>query len=259
MIEESLGGIELSIARWSAWAPGLSTPAAWEKWAADTLDPSLHAEKPDVSFVPAMLRRRLSSLSRMVFHVAATCLDGEALPDAYVYCSRYGEYERGFEILAGLARQESVSPAAFSHSVHNTSASLFSIDRGDSAPYTALAAGAATLESAFLEAWTLLKSGEAGRVLLIYHDEPLPPLYKGQETNVTQNCALALLLQPSKTSLETDQLELSWQGSPADSPLPLEADDPALQVVRLLINGGEPFTNDTGRLIWQWTKHARAA
>ena len=259
MDEKSSDGVALAVVRWSAWAPGLSTPAAWEKWAAGALDPSPHAEKPDVSFVPAMLRRRLSSLSRTVFHVAATCLDGEAPPDAYVYCSRYGEYERSFEILSGLAQHETVSPAAFSHSVHNTSASLFSIAREDPAPYTALAAGAATLESAFLEAWTLLKSGEAGRVLLICHDEPLPPLYKEQETNVTLNCALALLLQPCKTDFDADQLEVSWQGSPVGSPLPLKADDPALQVVRLLINGGEPFKNDTGRLIWQWTKRARAA
>lgn len=259
MIEESPDGVELAIVRWSAWAPGLSTPAAWEKWATGTLDLSPHAEKPDVSFVPAMLRRRLSSLSRMVFHVATGCLDSKAPPDAYVYCSRYGEYERGFEILSGLARQETVSPAAFSHSVHNTSASLFSITREDPAPYTALAAGAATLESAFLEVWTLLKSQEARRVLLVYHDEPLPSLYREQETNVTINCALALLLQPCEADLKADQLQLSWQGSPTDTSVSPEANDPALQVLRLLINGGDPFTNDTGRLIWRWTKRARTA
>ena len=259
MVEESPGGVELAVVRWSAWAPGLSTPAARGKLAAGTRDLPPHAEKPDVSFVPAMLRRRLSSLSRMVFHVATRCLDSEAPPDAYVYCSRYGEYERGFEILSGLARQETVSPAAFSHSVHNTSASLFSIDRRDPAPYTALAAGAATLESAFLEAWTLLKSGEAGRVLLVYHDEPLPPLYKEQETNVTLNCALALLLQPCGADFNAHQLKLSWQESPIDSSVPLEANDPALRVLRLLIHEGDPFTNDTGRLIWRWTRRAGAA
>ena len=259
MIDEPLGSIDLAVVRWSAWAPGLSEVTAWKKWAAGTRDLSPQPEKPDVSFVPAMLRRRLSSLSRMAFHVAAQCLDSGAPPDAYVFCSRYGEYERSFEILSGLARQEAVSPAAFSHSVHNTSASLFSIDREDPAPYTALAAGAATLESAFLEAWSLLKSQEAGRVLLVYHDEPLPPLYKEQDTNVTLNCALALVLQLSDADLKTDRLRLSWQGSPDDSSLPLEANDPALGVLRLLINGGDPFTNDTGRLVWSWTRRAGTA
>lgn len=259
MIDEPLGSIDLAVVRWSAWAPGLSEVSAWKEWAAGTRDLSPDPEKPDVSFVPAMLRRRLSSLSRMAFHVAAQCLDSGPPPDAYVFCSRYGEYERSFEILSGLARQEAVSPAAFSHSVHNTSASLLSIDREDPAPYTALAAGAATLESAFLEAWALLNSQEAGRVLLVYHDEPLPPLYKEQETNVTLKCALALVLQPCEAGLEADRLRLSWQGTPDDAPLPLEANDPALRVVRLLIDGGDPFTNDTGRLVWSWTRHAGAA
>lgn len=259
MIDEPLDSIDLAVVRWSAWAPGLSEVSAWKEWAAGTRDLSPDPEKPDVSFVPAMLRRRLSSLSRMAFHVAAQCLDSGPPPDAYVFCSRYGEYERSFEILSGLARQEAVSPAAFSHSVHNTSASLLSIDREDPAPYTALAAGAATLESAFLEAWALLNSQEAGRVLLVYHDEPLPPLYKEQETNVTLKCALALVLQPCEADLKADRLQLSWQGTPDDSSLPLEVNDPALRVLRLLIDGGDPFTNDTGRLAWSWTRRAGAA
>ena len=259
VINEPLNGVELAVVRWSAWAPGLSTQADWEKWAAGKRDLSPRSEKPDVSFVPAMLRRRLSSLSRMVFHVATACLDSGAQPDAYVYSSRYGEYERSFGILSDLARQEAASPAAFSHSVHNTSASLFSIDRKDPAPYTALAAGAGTLESAFLEAWSLLKSQEAGCVLLVHHDEPLPPLYKVQTTNVTLRCALALVLQLCETDLKADQLQLSWQGSRADTPLPFEADDPVLRVLQLLISGGDPFTNDTGRLVWSWTRRAGTA
>lgn len=259
MINEPLSSVDLAVVRWSAWAPGLSEVSDWNDWAAGTRDISSQPEKPDVSFVPAMLRRRLSSLSRMVFNVAARCLDGDSSPDAYVFCSRYGEYERTFGILSDLARREAVSPAAFSHSVHNTSASLFSIDREDPAAFTALAAGAATLETAFIESWSLLQSQEASRVLLVYHDEPLPPLYDEQVTNVTERCALALVLQPCEANPKTDRLQLSWEGNSSDSSLPIEADDPALRVLRMLINGGDPFTNDTGRLLWSWAWRAGAA
>jgi len=257
--DKALDSVELAVVRWSAWAPGLTGMADWNQSAAGTCKPSPPPEKPDVSFVPAMLRRRLSSLSRMAFHVAAACHDREAPPDAYVYSSRYGEYERSFEILSGLARQEAVSPAAFSHSVHNTSASLFSINQKDPTSYTALAAGAATLESAFLEAWTLLRSQEACRVLLVFHDEPLPPLYEGQETNVTEKYALAIILQPCEVAPKAKRLRLSWRKSAAAPSLPSDTNDPALRVLRLLINGGDPVTNNAGRLVWNWVRRAGAA
>src|SRR3546814_20596720 len=69
-----------------------------------------------------------------------------------IFCSRYGEYARAFEILNSMAEGEPVSTNAFSLSVHNTVSSLFSIARGDSTHSTALAAGPATLEEGFLEA-----------------------------------------------------------------------------------------------------------
>ena len=248
-----------AIVRWSAWAPGLGEATDWDKCAAGACDLSPPSEEPDVSFVPAMLRRRLSVMSRMAFHVTAACLDVETLPDAYVFSSRYGEYERSFEILSSLARQEEVSPTAFSLSVHNTSASLFSIYHEDPTTYTALAAGATTLELAFLESWSLLKSQEACRVLLVYHDEPLPPLYGEQETNVTQKCALALVLQPCDVDPKADRLHISWRGSPDGSSLPLEANDPSFIDEIGQIDGGDPIQNDTGRLTWNWARHAGAA
>src|SRR3546814_19479787 len=68
-----------------------------------------------------------------------------------IFCSRYGEYARAFEILNSMAEGEPVSPNAFSLSVHNTVSSLFSIARGDRTHSTAMAAGASTLEGGFLE------------------------------------------------------------------------------------------------------------
>ena len=61
--------INFNIAAWRAWAPGLDSVADWQAWSQrpGVLAPSNAA--PDVSFLPAMQRRRLSRLARMAFSV----------------------------------------------------------------------------------------------------------------------------------------------------------------------------------------------
>ena len=61
--------INFNIAQWRAWAPGLDSVDAWRDWCQA---PTLLAQSdaaPDVSFLPAMQRRRLSRLARMAFSV----------------------------------------------------------------------------------------------------------------------------------------------------------------------------------------------
>ncbi|EPN11963.1 hypothetical protein A249_11367, partial [Pseudomonas syringae pv. actinidiae ICMP 18804] len=51
--------ITFNIARWQAWAPGLASADDWQQW---SLNPTLLETSdaaPDVSFLPAMQRRRL--------------------------------------------------------------------------------------------------------------------------------------------------------------------------------------------------------
>jgi hypothetical protein len=244
--------IELSVTNWAAWAPGLPDKSAWYAWADGEKQTILEPDEPDVKFVAPLMRRRLSSLSRMAFRVATDCLNSEHRPASIVFCSRYGEYRRSFEILKNLAAAEPASAAAFSMSVHNTAASLFAIENKQTRPTNAIAGGDATLETAFLEAGSLLNEHPAASVLVVYHDEPLPELYRNQPTTVMNRLAFAMLLQQPSATRNTIDLGLSWGTDRSASKLPKTPLDPALRVLKLLLRGGAPVILDTGRLMWTW-------
>ncbi len=248
---ESRDQISLAIQRWSAWTPGLSTPAEWRSWAEGARRIG-GLEPPDVAFVAPLLRRRLSSLSRMAFRVAADCLD-ETDDVAYVFCSRYGEYHRSFGILTDIAQGSPASAAAFSTSVHNTAASLFAIENKHTSPAISVAGGDATLETGFIEAWSQLESGAANAILLVYHDEPLPPLYSEQRTTVQHPAAIAMLLKSAQEGDPSDTLHLRWDSSDANSATPAPPTDPALSVLKSLLTNGGPVEFDSGRLVWTWS------
>ena len=145
-----------------------------------------------MSFLPALLRRRLDRVGRMALHVAWRCSEGHSgLP--LVFASRHGSLARTVELLNGLARDEPLSPAAFSLSVHNSTAGLFSISRADRSPATALAAGSWTLAAALLEGVGMLTEG-ARAVLVVYADEALPLEYRAYVEPDEPVFALGLLL-----------------------------------------------------------------
>ncbi|MBT4428776.1 MAG: 3-oxoacyl-ACP synthase [Rhodospirillaceae bacterium] len=243
--------VELEVMRWSAWAPGLEDAPSWRAWAGGTKCISGEI-KPDVRFVERLLRRRLSPLNRMAFRVAADCLEGDETHPHSVFCSRYGEFSRAFEILNNLVGEEPVSPMTFSLSVHNTASSLFSIMRQDTSHSTALAAGEASLEAGFLECWTLLKERVAPTALLVYCDQTLPEMFSTQENSVCDNAALAFLLRLPEVE-ESQALSLSWCSSRNNpSGVMRAADNSALRVLKLLLTGGEPIASNFGRLTWEW-------
>jgi hypothetical protein len=151
-------------------------------------------QQPDVGFLPALQRRRLSRLARMLFHVAWPIAETQpALP--LVFASRHGETPRTLALLTDLAHDEPLSPTQFSLSVHNAIIGQWSILRGDSSEMTALAAEGDGLEQAMLEASTLLGEG-APAVLLVIAEEAAPALYAPYIDDVPFPYALALLLKP---------------------------------------------------------------
>ena len=147
--------ITFNIAQWRAWAPGLASVDDWHQWSRrPTLLPASD-EAPDVSFLPAMQRRRLGRMARMAFAVGWPLAEGyEQLP--LVFVSRHGETPRTFDILRDLAADEPLSPTQFSLSVHNAVIGLWSIMRGSTSEMTALAAAGDGLEHGVFEAATLL-------------------------------------------------------------------------------------------------------
>ncbi|MDF1790471.1 MAG: beta-ketoacyl synthase chain length factor [Thalassobaculaceae bacterium] len=251
----------LAVTRWSAWSFGLGPDRNWQVWSKDGLHVQA-AEKPDVQFVKPILRRRLNPLTRMAFRVSADCLAGaEAAQDAGrvgVFCSRFGEFGRAFEMLGDLAAGAHVSPASFSLSVHNTIASLFSIHRQDTAPYTAVAAGETSLEAGFLEAWSLLRDGTARSVLLVYCDDPLPEFYATQAEGAAP-LAIALLLTLPEASPEMPCLALSWARSDAEEPERQGAPTSPLDLIPLLLRRRETMRVSAERLTWSWYRHAAVA
>ena len=190
----------------------------------------------------------------MALRVAWDCVATDGHGCASIFCSRYGEFTRSFEILQTLARNEPVSPMSFSQSVHNASAGLFAIARRDRAPSSALAAGTETLEAAFVEAWSMLTIGEVPAVLVVYVDEPLPRLYAEQPTTVGRAAAFAMLLTRPESGRTSGRLRLAWRVADGEATRePMR--DPAPRLLRLLLAGGEPVTIASYRLVWTWSRH----
>lgn len=246
-------GVTLSVRRWSAWAPGLQGVEAWRRWASG--ERSIEGDaSPDVGFVPPLLRRRLGRETRSAFRVAEDCLQGEVSTPAYVFCSRYGEFTRTFDLLSALAEETPLSANAFSMSVHNTAASLFSINRGDHGVSSSVASGESTLETAFVEAWSLLSAGEAETALIVYFDAPLPDGYRQRGAGLDHPLAVAMLVELSKDEDCQTGLSLRWNATDER----LESDGglggSALGIVRLLLEPGPPIESAVGRMRWEWSR-----
>lgn len=165
--------MKVSLSRWAAWAPGIDTPEAWTAWANTPV--AIGAEGvPDASFLPAMLRRRCTPLTRTMLAAAFRCLEAEELPRLRsVFASRHGSINESIGLLENVARGEKLSPAVFSHTVHNAQAALFSIAAGNTAASSSLSAQEDTWPCAFVEALAMLERDPDAPVLLVVGDVPL--------------------------------------------------------------------------------------
>ena len=251
------------IEQWRAWAPGLESADDWRRWrdaplclsaaaeqplpqqgATQTVAAQPSAAQPDVSFLPAMQRRRLSHLARMAFQVAWPLADahGEQLP--LVFVSRHGETPRTLAIIKDLANDEALSPTQFSLSVHNAVIGLWSIMRGDTSEMTALAGENDGLEHGVLEACTLLGEG-APAVLLVVAEEQPPALYEPYIEDVPFSYAVALLLTPG----DDWRLQLRNVDGPA-------AEWPhALNLLRALVGEQHLLQHHWKSRQWTWSRN----
>lgn len=180
------------LSRWSGWLPGVRTHAEWRAWHEQGALPEQGGPAPDISFVPALLRRRCSAATRAAL-AAARAAAGEGyahLPS--LFASRHGEAETTLEILKTLARQELVSPTDFSLSVHNAASGLYSISSSNRSRSTAIAARERTFTAALLEIGCQLDD-ETPALLAVISDEALPELYRPACTEDSPFFALALL------------------------------------------------------------------
>ena len=234
--------IQFEIDQWQAWAPGLASADDWANWARDPHELESSDAQPDVSFLPAMQRRRLSRLARMVFAVATPLAAGHP-PMPLVYASRHGETARTFAILNDLASDEPLSPTQFSLSVHNAIIGLWSIQQKDTSEMTALAAEGDGLEHAVLEAALLLAEGAPEVLVVVAEDQP-PGVYAPWISDVSFPYAVALLLKPGGT------WHLSLEAT--EPTLPRAPHPHAITLVRALLNGEPTLQNRWGSRQWNW-------
>ena len=152
------------------------------------------AERPDVSFVPPMERRRLTGVERAALAVAHRAL-AEFTDDPVrrripvVFASRWGEIGPTVKLLQPLHVSGEMSPAGFSNAVHNAAPGHLSLLMGNKAPYTAIAAGPDTYDMGLLEASTY-----PGKVLFVYAEEETPAFYQSEFPSVQTAHAVALVI-----------------------------------------------------------------
>lgn len=250
-------GVTFSIVSHAAWAPGLTTPEAWAQWARAP-HRIVTGEEPGVKAMPAMLRRRAGFLGKMALEVAYRCLDGRgdgsedrAANIPTVFCSRHGEVSRALELLSDLARGDALSPTAFSMSVHNATAGLLTIARRDRANHIALAAGAATIEHAVIEACGLLADG-AQMVLLVASDCQLPELFLPFQECEEQPHAWAWLMTAAAAD-DSDAIALRWSAS---DEAPSSGMPGGLAVAAFHLGGASRMERCDGRMRWSWSRDA---
>lgn len=240
--------INFNISQWRAWAPGLTTVEDWRHWSQNPVVPCHQDEAPDVSFLPAMQRRRLSRLARMAFSVGWPLAERlEHLP--LVFVSRHGETPRTFDILSDLAAEQPLSPTQFSLSVHNAVIGLWSIMRGETSEMTALAAAGDGLEHGVLEAASLLNEG-APAVLLVIAEEYPPKAYATWVDDVPFPYALGLLLTPG----DEWQLTLRVNESKDDAKSPHEWPH-ALNLLRALSTQQNALQHPWKNRLWNWQRN----
>jgi hypothetical protein len=175
----------------------------------------------------------MSSLARLAVQIGIEAA-GDATPDFLVFCSQHGDLVRLGEMLHGIAGRVELSPTAFSQSVHNANAGLYTIIAGSRAPLTALASGGSTFASGWLEAEGFLLAHPRTEVLLVSYDGPLPPEYAPYSEQAPCTHALGLLLRVA----ERGGFVLEPAPAERDEPLPLaplfiawtHSDEPTLRV-----------------------------
>ncbi len=239
--------VEFVVQEWNAWAPGTDSHKAWQEWLGHQIfDQSVKSVSP--TLVSKQLLRRLSPLGRAVFKATENFSDSDR-SKPIVFSSAHGEVNKSLEMLKNMHKADEVSPTAFSLSVHNAIAGLFSIANNNHQEITVLASGQDGIAPAFLEALGLLQEHHK-EVLMILYDEPLSDFYPSLPfaLNAPAICALVL-----KVSLTGNGTPLRFCRSVATR----EDGEHALQIfafLKFLVSDDKALELGNHRHSWEWRK-----
>ncbi|MGF1724292.1 beta-ketoacyl synthase chain length factor [Photobacterium nomapromontoriensis] len=243
--------IKFNILNWSAISPGLTEPESWSQWLADgKCWPEALTAVPSDS-IPAMMRRRMSTLSKLAVQTAIT-LSTDQQVDYVIFSSRHGEFSRTCQLLDHVIAGQPASPMAFSQSVHNTAVGLFTIATKQAIPSTSVSACLHSVHAGLIEAVAYLSEYPHHRVLVVDFDEPLPDNYSIYERSPYHGYALGLVLSAG------DQYQLDWQSqriiTQHDQPVG-ESDYPqGLAIIAGLLSETDAWSVSDTRFDWRWQR-----
>jgi hypothetical protein len=147
-------------------------------------------ETPDIGFIPSLQRRKMSRLTCLVVGIAEEIAASEKLP--IVFASRFGEWKQSAQQMLRYFKEEEMSPAGFSFSVHNAAPSQLSILKGNQTAYTAISGASHTFDAGLLEAAAMLCQED--KVLYLCATEEVPETYRGAFDDEIQEFAVGILL-----------------------------------------------------------------
>lgn len=158
-------------------------------------------DKLDLSFIPAMSRRKLSKVDKLALSVMQSAYNGGDIE--IVFASQYGELDRLNKIISQYQQDNEVSPITFGGSVHNSVAGQFSLLNKIYKAYNALASGENTFSIGLLESFMCAKKGEVLFCFADSYKEIIACAFLVSEVNRDGSLKLFLntgnsALQPSK-------------------------------------------------------------
>ncbi len=171
----------LRLRNWSAWAPGLTDCAAWERWLRSGGAVEDTGINPPCADVHPLIRRRCGRLVRMVLEVAFQVCQASGVEPArahHIHCSRHGEIVTLRQLFDSLFAGTPLSPALFSSSVHHTPTAYFDLAAKNTLLSRTISAGESAFACAILEVSGLLRKHPATPVLLTFGDEPPPEPFR---------------------------------------------------------------------------------
>ncbi len=225
--------LDFIITQWAVWPP---------------LPPEQNSPNQWLANVPPMLKRRLTPLAKTVFCAVSQCIDTHRIVPM-VFNSSHGELAKSLAMMEMLEAGEEISPTAFSLSVHNAIAGLFSMAWKNKLQCTVLSPGEEGMAPAFIEGLGLLQEG-AERVLLVFYDEPLPAFYPSSPYRLSSDtsCALALMIAKSGSGQALTLSSSALTGNDGEQPVQLPA------FTRFLTEPQTRLTFCTPRRSWIWEK-----
>jgi hypothetical protein len=168
-----------------------------------------------------------------------------------VFASRHGSINESIGLLENVVRREKLSPATFSHTVHNAQAGLFSIAAGNRAASSSLSAQEDSWTAAWLEALCFLERDPSEPVLVVIGDVPLADTFAPLVSEAATPYAFAVqVAAPGRGPGVT--LELTSDGRTGT--LPVLPWPPALEFLRWWLSDEKSLEQRNRASLARWTR-----